>query len=163
MSLLPTHSLLSTDACLHASHPPQESMSDHQSGFTDLSTGIMNVVRLLTVKKKNDDIYSSQLRADQMPGPPHVGQLMCTLFPSIHQVKYQPSQDACRYHPHLQGSTALQAQTASGPITIDSDIDFLTPQKGCGPLSALLQGVQTRILYLQTLFFEDADVEKDPA
>lgn len=70
---------------------------------------------------------------------------------------------ACRYHPHLQGSTALQAQTASGPITVDSDIDFLTPQKGCGPLSILLQAVQTRVLYLQTLFFEDADVEKDPA
>ena len=97
-----------------------------------------------------------------MPGPPRVSQLMCTLFLSMRQVKYRPLQDACRYHPHLQGSTALQAQTASGPITIDSDIDFLTPQKGCGPLSTLLQGVQTRILYLQTLFFEDADVEKDP-
>ena len=119
-------------------------------------------VRLLTVKK-NHYIFSSQLRADQMPGPPRVGQLMCTLFLSMRQVKYQLLQDACRYHPHLQGSTALQAQTASGPITIDSDIDFLTPQKGCGPLSTLLQGVQTRILYLQTMFFEDADVENDPA
>ena len=30
-------------------------------------------------KKKNDHIYSSQLRADQMPGPPWEGQLICTL------------------------------------------------------------------------------------
>ena len=57
----------------------------------------------------------------------------------------------------------MQAQTASGPITIYSDVEYLTAQKGCGPLSSLLQNVQTRILYLQTLFFEDADVEADPS
>ena len=68
----------------------------------------------------------------------------------------------CRYHPHLHGSTALQGQTASGPITIESNTSFLTAGKGCAPLSVLLQGVQSRILYLQTLFFEDADVESDP-
>ncbi|CAL5229192.1 g12472 [Coccomyxa viridis] len=66
------------------------------------------------------------------------------------------------YHPHLHGSTALQGQTASGPITIQSNVSYLTAGKGCAPLSALLGGVQTRILYLQTLFFEDADVESDP-
>ena len=31
-------------------------------------------------EKKNHNIFSSQLRADQMPGPPREGQLMCTLF-----------------------------------------------------------------------------------
>ena len=31
-------------------------------------------------KKKNHYIFSSQPRADQMPGPPREGQLMCTLF-----------------------------------------------------------------------------------
>ena len=38
---------------------------------------------LAAEKKKNDLIFSSQLRADQMPGPgdpPREGQLMCTLF-----------------------------------------------------------------------------------
>ena len=34
-------------------------------------------------KKKNHYIFSSQLRADQMPGPPREGQLMCTLSLSI--------------------------------------------------------------------------------
>ena len=32
------------------------------------------------LQKKNHYIFSSQLRADQMPGPPREGQLMCTLF-----------------------------------------------------------------------------------
>ena len=36
-------------------------------------------------KKKNRDILSSQLRADQMPGSPWEGQLMCTFFLSMHQ------------------------------------------------------------------------------
>ena len=67
-----------------------------------------------------------------------------------------------RYHPHLHGSTALQGQTASGPITVESNVSFLTAGKGCGPLSSMLQDVQTRILYLQTLFFEDADVDSAP-
>ena len=31
-------------------------------------------------KKNVHTIFSSQLRADQMPGPPWEGQLMCTLF-----------------------------------------------------------------------------------
>ena len=57
----------------------------------------------------------------------------------------------------------MQGQTATGPITIDSDIRFLTPQRGCGPLSSLLESVQTRILYLQTLFFRDADVQNNPS
>ena len=35
--------------------------------------------------KKNHCIFSSQPRADQMPGPPREGQLMCTLFLSTHQ------------------------------------------------------------------------------
>ena len=36
-------------------------------------------------RKKNSNHYnsSSQLRADQMPGPPRDGQLMCTLFQSM--------------------------------------------------------------------------------
>ena len=70
--------------------------------------------------------------------------------------------DLCRYHPHLHGSTALQGQTASGPITIQSNVSYLTAGKGCAPLTSLLGGVQTRILYLQTLFFGDADVDSDP-
>jgi len=69
----------------------------------------------------------------------------------------------CRYHPHLHGSTALQSQTASGPITVESDVAFLTASKGCTPLNKLHQSIQTRILYLQTLFFGDADVEADPS
>ena len=36
-------------------------------------------------KEKNHCIFSSQLRADQMPGPPREGQLMCTLFLSTRQ------------------------------------------------------------------------------
>ena len=36
-------------------------------------------------KKKNCYIFSSQLRADQMPVPPREGQLMCTLFLSMPQ------------------------------------------------------------------------------
>ena len=39
-------------------------------------------------KKKNNKkhyIFPSQLRADQMPGPPREGQLMCTLFLSMRQ------------------------------------------------------------------------------
>ena len=36
-------------------------------------------------KKKNRHIFSSQLRADQMPAPPQEGQLMCTLFLSMRQ------------------------------------------------------------------------------
>ena len=36
-------------------------------------------------KKKNCYIFSSQLGADQMPGPPREGQLMCTLFLSMRQ------------------------------------------------------------------------------
>ncbi|CAK0786985.1 hypothetical protein CVIRNUC_010201 [Coccomyxa viridis] len=67
------------------------------------------------------------------------------------------------YHPHYHGATALQGQTATGPITIDSDVQFLTPQRGCGPLSSLLESVQTRVLYLQTLFFKDADVQNNPS
>ena len=31
-------------------------------------------------KENNYYIFSSQVRADQMPGPPWEGQLMCTLF-----------------------------------------------------------------------------------
>ena len=34
----------------------------------------------LEKKKKNHHIFPSQLRADQMPGPPREGPLMCTLF-----------------------------------------------------------------------------------
>ena len=33
----------------------------------------------------NHYIFSSQPRADQMPGPPREGQLMCILFSSTHQ------------------------------------------------------------------------------
>ena len=33
----------------------------------------------------NHCIFSSQFRADQMPGPPWEGQLMCTLFLSMRQ------------------------------------------------------------------------------
>ena len=40
-------------------------------------------------KKKNHNIFSSQLRADQMPGPPREGQLMCTLFLSMCQYSKQ--------------------------------------------------------------------------
>ena len=36
-------------------------------------------------KKENHYIFSSQLRADQMPGPPREGQLMWTPFPNTHQ------------------------------------------------------------------------------
>ena len=36
-------------------------------------------------KKKNHYIFSSHLRAGQMPGPPREGQLMCTLFLSVRQ------------------------------------------------------------------------------
>ena len=36
-------------------------------------------------KKKNHDIFFSQLRIDHVPGPPWEGWLMCTLFLSMHQ------------------------------------------------------------------------------
>ena len=36
-------------------------------------------------KKKKNCIFSSQPRANQMPGPPWEGQLMCTLFLSMRQ------------------------------------------------------------------------------
>jgi hypothetical protein len=36
-------------------------------------------------KEKNHHIFSSLPRADEMPGPPWEGQLMCTLFLSTHQ------------------------------------------------------------------------------
>ena len=41
-------------------------------------------VSVLTMKQ-NHYTFSSQLRADQMPGPPQEGQLMCTLFLSMRQ------------------------------------------------------------------------------
>ena len=37
------------------------------------------------MKKKNHYIFSSQLRADQMPGPPRGDQLMWTPFLNTHQ------------------------------------------------------------------------------
>ena len=37
------------------------------------------------LKKKKLYIFSGQLRADQKPGPPREGQLMCTLFLSMRQ------------------------------------------------------------------------------
>ena len=81
---------------------------------------------------------------------------------SPHPAFLQHTADMRRYHPHLHGATALQGQTASGPITIESNVSFLTADKGCAPLDSLLKSVQSRILYLQTLFFKDADVESDP-
>ena len=39
----------------------------------------------LSKKEKNHYIFSSQSRADQMPGPPREGQLTCTLFLSTRQ------------------------------------------------------------------------------
>ena len=35
------------------------------------------------INNKNHYIFSSQLRADHMPGPPRKGQLMCTPFLSL--------------------------------------------------------------------------------
>ena len=42
-------------------------------------------MRAMKQKKKKEDhyIFSRQFRADQMPGPPQEGQLMCTLFVSM--------------------------------------------------------------------------------
>ena len=39
----------------------------------------------MSKKKKKHYIFSSQLRADEMPGPPREGQLMWTLFLNTHQ------------------------------------------------------------------------------
>ena len=45
----------------------------------------LSMVLLPAQKKKGHDMFSSQLRADQMPGLPREGQLMCTLFLSMRQ------------------------------------------------------------------------------
>ena len=36
------------------------------------------IMSMHKAKKKNDYIFSSPFRADQMPGPPREGQLICT-------------------------------------------------------------------------------------
>jgi hypothetical protein len=43
----------------------------------------MAELQRLQKKKKNLYVFSSQLRADQKPGSPWEGQLMCTLFSSM--------------------------------------------------------------------------------
>ena len=41
-------------------------------------TSITPLMSMHKAKKKNHYIFSSQFRADQMPGPPREGQLICT-------------------------------------------------------------------------------------
>ena len=64
--------------------------------FTVLVLALLSVttakhsnLRQLHKREKNNNInhcmFSCQLRADEMPGPPREGQLMCTLFLSMHQ------------------------------------------------------------------------------
>ena len=68
----------------------------------------------------------------------------------------------CRYHPHWHGSASVQVQSASGPILVTSDVKHLTADRGCLPLSTLLAGIQTRILYFQAFLFEDAEIVDEP-
>lgn len=56
----------------------------------------------------------------------------------------------------------MQVQSASGPILVTSDVKYLTADRGCLPLSTLLAGIQTRILYFQAFLFEDADIVDEP-
>ena len=50
-----------------------------------ITMGTQMVPMHLQKKKKNHYIFSSLLRADQMPGPPREGQLMWTFFLNTHQ------------------------------------------------------------------------------
>ena len=52
-----------------------------------VTTAKHNNLRQLRKREKKNYycIFSCQLRADEMPGPPQEGQLMCTLFLSMHQ------------------------------------------------------------------------------
>ena len=72
-------------------------------------------------KKKN---HSDQIRlhlfqphqADQMPGPPREGQLMCTLFLSMHAyASYTKQHQRC--HPAINHGNPLRSKLVLIPIT----------------------------------------------
>lgn len=67
-----------------------------------------------------------------------------------------------RYHPHFHGSSSLQEQSASGPILVTSDVKYLTLERGCAPLMALLEVALTRRIYLQAFMFQDANLTDAP-
>ena len=54
--------------------------------------------------KKTHHIFSSQPRADQMPGSPREGQLMCTLFLDMHQ-QTERTNDVILSHEQKHGMT----------------------------------------------------------
>ena len=68
LQLAPFYTMLAQDLLLHYLHRAALQMTPH-----------------MLKKKGNHYIFSSQLRADQMPGPPREGQLMCTPFLSMRQ------------------------------------------------------------------------------
>ena len=69
--------------------------------------------------KKNHYIFSSQLRADQMPGPPRDGQLMCTLFLSTRQQieQHMYTNDVILPHEESHGITLKRLKQVLIPIT----------------------------------------------
>ena len=68
----------------------------------------------------------------------------------------------CRYHPHWHGSASVQVQSASGPILVESDVKYLTADRGCLPLGMLLDSIHKRMLYFQAFLFEDAEIIDEP-
>ena len=78
-------------------------------------------------EEENHHIFSSQLRAGQMPGPPREGQLMCTLFLSMRQGRERSALTHVAWH--FQASVlpagtnisataavpALLAESSNGP------------------------------------------------
>ena len=69
-----------TRACRKADEQVQICMSIDQGGTVQEAATLAQLL-----KKKNHYIFSSHLRADQMPGPPWEGQLICTLFLGMRQ------------------------------------------------------------------------------
>jgi hypothetical protein len=53
--------------------------------YMDIGAARMESAWKKKKEKKTQCITSSPLMADQMPAPPWEGQLMCTLFLSMHQ------------------------------------------------------------------------------
>ena len=73
-------------ACMHS----DSTLAHHACGSgSQLASVVSGTPQLgsttAITKKKSHCIFSSQIRADQMPGAPRKGQLMCTLFLSMRQ------------------------------------------------------------------------------
>ena len=56
----------------------------------------------------------------------------------------------------------MQVQSGSGPIIVNSPVEYLTLERGCGPLDYLLSHVKTRVLYIQAFMFQDSDIVDSP-